>query len=263
MSSITRVIVLCCAVGAAVSCGGGLLDQMARVASDPFPQSPRVVSFVTENKIDVSWDLDKAAEQYVLERADDSLNPAFAVVYQGTGTSYSDTDCTDQCRYLYRLSKTRGGKTLGPSDFVMGVCSAVCRDALEPNDAEMQASVLTSTLAANLYYYTSFVHQNGAPLVHQDADWYAVSVPPHRIANIVVTQDQLAQGSGNTWMNFYQKGVNSVHIPNGNPITITNYSDVAAVTFLFKIYPEPTAFAANGGGSLISYTVSLDSITSH
>ena len=50
------------------SCGNGFLNQMGRVLGDPSPREPRVISFVTENQIDVSWDPDRAADEYVLER---------------------------------------------------------------------------------------------------------------------------------------------------------------------------------------------------
>jgi hypothetical protein len=138
----------------------------------------------------------------------------------------------------------------------------VCRDALEPNDVEGQATSLASTLAANLYYYSSAVQPGGSSLVQQDVDWYSVAVPPHRQANIVVTQDGLLGGSTNTWMYFYLKGANPVQIVNNQAIAVINWSDTASASFLFKIYPIPSSFAVAAGGSLITYTVSLNSITS-
>ena len=244
------------------SCGSGLLTELSRTTGDPAVMSPVVSSFVTENQVIVSWPADGNADSYVLERAPDAGLPAFQRVYEGATTSYVDANCTDQDRYLYRLTKIRGNRGFGPSQAVMGVASATCRDALEPNDTEAQATPLISTLAANLYYYSSVAQQGGAPLVTQDVDWYSVVVPAHRQANIVVTQAGLAGGSTNTWMNFYLKGSNPVQIVNSQAIAVTNYSDTATATFLFKIYPIPSFFAVNGGGSLITYTVSLNSITS-
>lgn len=244
------------------SCGDGPLGEMSRTLGDPVLTLPAVASFVTENHIELSWPADAHADQYILQKALDAANPVYSIAYSGTGTHYNDVKCTDQGRYLYRLVKTRGDRSFGPWDAVMGVASAVCRDALEPNDIESEATALTSTLAANLYYYSSAAQQNGAPLVQQDVDWYSVSVPPHRQANIIVTQDGLSGGSVNTWMYFYQKGFNPVQIVNNQAIAVRNYSDTATQTFLFKIYPIPSFFPANGGGSLITYTVSLNSITS-
>jgi len=182
-------------------------------------------------------------------------------VYAGTATRYLDTNCTDQERYLYRLTRTRGARSFGPTDVVMGVASAVCRDALEPNDTEAAATALSSTLVANLYYYSSLAQPAGTTLVQQDVDWYAVSVPAHRQASIVITQDNLLGGSTTTWMYFYLKGSNPVQIVNNQALSIPNYSDSAA-TFRFKIYPSPSSFTVGGGGSIITYAVSLHSITS-
>ena len=256
------VILACIAVPWLSSCGGGFLPDMSRTLGDPSVDAPVVASFSKENRVEVSWPQDVNADQYLLERTQDGGVPNWTAIYAGSATSYEDTDCTDQGRYLYRLTRTRGAKSFGPSNAVMGVASAVCRDALEPNDTETEATPLTSTLAANLYYYSSVIQQNGAPLLTQDVDWYSVSIPPHRKANIVVTQDNLQGGSTNTWMYFYLKGTNPAQIVNNQAIVITNYSDVAAMTFLFKIYPIPSSFAVNGGGSLITYTVSLNSIMS-
>ncbi len=244
------------------SCGNGLLTELSRTTGDPTVTDPVVSSFVTENQVVASWPSDVNADTYMLERAVDAATPMFHTVYEGTGTSYIDTNCTDQGRYLYRLTETRGNRAFGPSEAVMGVASTTSRDALEPNDSEDQATPLTSTLAANLYYYSSVAQQGGAPLIVQDVDWYSVVVPAHRQANIVVTQAGLAGGSTNTWMNFYLKGSNPAQIVNGQAIAVTNYSDTSTATFLFKIYPIPSFFAVTGGGSLINYTVSLNSVTS-
>ncbi|MGA2479294.1 MAG: hypothetical protein ABSG63_11150 [Spirochaetia bacterium] len=262
MKNAARVSVLFVSLCAIASCGGGLLVQMDRVITDPTLQAPRVTSFIIENRIDVSWDPDKAADLYVLERAQDAINPNFSTVYQGTNISYAETALSDQSRYLYRLSKIRGGKLFGPSDAVLGVCSATSRDILEPNDSESQASTLVFKLGANLYYYNSAYQQNGTPSIFQDEDWYAVNVLPHHIANIVVTQDNLGSLQ-NTNMYFYTKGQSLVQIVNDDPLPITNHSDTTAATFLFKISPIPNTFPAGGGGSLITYTVWLYSTTSY
>ena len=251
------------AMGLTSACQAGLLQDMSRSLGDPTVVVPSATSFVRENIVDVSWPQDANADLYILQRALDNASPSYSTVYSGTDTQYQDTNCTDQGRYLYRLTKTRGTKSFGPSDVVMGVASAVSKDSLEPNDLESQATSLTSTLAANLYYYSSVFQQNGAPMVTQDVDWYSVSVPPHRKANIVVTQDGLQGGSTNTWMYFYLKGNVPSQIVNNSPIVITNYSDSATMAFLFKIYPIPSSFAVNGGGSLITYTVSLNSIVTY
>ncbi len=261
-SLLPSILALVMAALLAGSCGEGLLTNMNRTLADPVLEVPVVTSFVYENRIDVSWSSDPGADIYVLERALDAASPAYSVVYQGTRLCYSDADCADQVRYLYRLTKVRGNKSFGPSDAALGVASSVCQDAQEPDDCDAQAAFLQSTLAANLFYYTTVFQQHNAPLVSQDADWYSVEVPANSTANIVVTQIQPELGAGetNAWMYFYLKGQFEDEIRNSLPIAVTNYSNVKA-QFLFKIRPVPSRFPANGGGSLVDFTVKLYSIT--
>ena len=257
MSRILGVLILIGLVCGVTSCSNSFLDQMGRVFGDPSPRAPRVISFVTEDQIDVSWDIDRAADEYVLERAEDSMSPSFAVLYRGTATSWTDANCCDQSRYLYRLSMTRGDRVFGPSEFVLGIGSAACRDELEPNDAESLATALEYDRAANLYYYRSFT---GTEV--EDEDWYSVSVPPRRIANIVVTQEGLAGGMVATWMYFYLKSTVPAAIINSTAIPIVNNS-YETKSFLFMISPNPQEFISDptlAGGSFINYTVSLVSI---
>src|SRR5208283_1820252 len=112
------------------SCSAGFLDQMGRVLADPSPSPPKVSSFVSEYRIDVTWDPDKAAEEYILERADDSVRPSWSTIYRGTATLYYDGTCEDQRRYLYRLSMVRGSRIFGPTAAACGIGSAACRDQL-------------------------------------------------------------------------------------------------------------------------------------
>ncbi len=240
-------------------CGDGLLDQMGRVLADPTPVTPHVASFESEYRIGVSWEPDEAAEKYVLEKADDAANPVYSVIYRGTATSFLDSDCADQRRYLYRLSKTRGDRLFGPSGHTVGIGSAACRDQLEPNDEESGATTLEYDRAANLYFYRSC---DGA--IVQDTDWYAVSVPPRRKANIVVTQNGLVGGAVDTFMYFYLKGSVPEVIVNNEAIPIANPAYETRI-FLFRISPNPDEFIADptlAGGSFIDYVVSLLSITS-
>ncbi|HUW42518.1 MAG TPA: hypothetical protein VMV90_16050 [Rectinemataceae bacterium] len=254
---VSAVAALC-----SVSCGAGLLSDMGRSLEDPRLAAPSVASFADEHRIEVSWAADANADLCVLERAPDAAVPSWETIYRGIGTRYADTKCSDQGRYLYRLTELRGERSFGPSEAVPGVASATCRDALEPDDEESEATPLASTLAANLFYYSFAFRPNGLPIIVQDLDWYAVTVPPNRTANLVVTQlsPALAGGSTSTWMYLYRKGMNPQQIVNNQAIPFTNYSNAAA-TFLFKIYPVPANFPADGGGAVVDYTVSLDSIT--
>ena len=238
-------------------CGPDLLVDLDRVEDDPVVTAPSAASFAAELTIDVSWDTDPGADRYVLERAADAVAPVWAQVYAGIGTALRDTSCADQGRYLYRLTKTRGSRSFGPSAAVLGVGSATRADALEPNDTESLATDLAYDRSANLYYYRSYSAE-----VVQDRDWYTVTVPPRRIAEIVVTQAGLA--ATDTYMMFALTGSVPQQIINNAALPIAN-SAYEARTFAFQIYPNPDEFVAGpslAGGSTIDYTVSLYRIVS-
>ena len=244
------------------ACSPGLLDELDRVLRDPTVSAPRASSLDREYLIELSWDADEAADEYVLERAEDSALGGFLQVYRGTATRYADTDCGDQRRYLYRLSKTRGARSFGPSAPVLGVASATCRDELEPNDTEDRATALEYDRRANLFFYRATPGlYPGVEL--QDADWYSVLVPPRRKANLLVTQPALEQGSLYTFLYFYLKGTTPVRVINNQLLEIANAS-YEQKEFRFKLYPNPDDFIMEpslGGGLLVDYTLSLYSIT--
>jgi hypothetical protein len=261
MNSLRRLPLVVLPFLMSAGCSPGLLEQLDRVQRDPNVIAPRVSSLDQEFRIEVSWDTDAGAEEYVLERAQDALLGTFTEVYRGQGISYADTDCQDQGRYLFRLSKTRGDRLFGPSGAVLGVASATCKDALEPNDSEQQATALEYDRRANLFYFRAMPSlYPGEEL--QDADWYAVEVPPLRVANLLITQVGLASGSLYTFLYFYEKGTTPIHVVNNQLIAITNPSPETH-RVLFKLYLNPTDFMVEptlGGGILVDYTLSLYSI---
>lgn len=257
MKGRARLVVVAVAALALGACGEGLLAELDRVSADPSVAAPAVASFLDELAISVSWPVDPAADLHVLERAEDAASPVYAVVQRGTATSYLDTACVDQRRYLYRVSALKGERLFGPSAPSLGVGSATCRDSLEPNDAETTATALDYDRSANLYYYRSFA---GAEV--SDVDWYAVVVPPRRKANIVVTQVSPAPGGLTTALVFYLKGTVPQPVTNSLAIPIDNPSN-ESVTFIFEISADPDEVVLDpslAGGSTIDYTVSLASI---
>jgi hypothetical protein len=246
----------------AAGCSQGLLPQLDRVLRDPEPSPPRVSSLERELRIEVSWEADPAAEAFVLERTADSLVDAYTVVYRGTGTSYTDTDCQDQGRYLYQLSKARGSRLFGPSAAVLGVASDTCSDALEPNDGEAEATELGDfPRQANLYYFRAIPRPDPIEAL-RDADWYWLEVPPQWTANILITQAGLPQGSEYTYLCFYRKAATPIRVVNNELVAITN-STPEAQRICFELYLDPADFILDptlGGGTLVDYTVSLYSL---
>ena len=237
-------------------CAPGLLDALARTADDPVVESPSVASFLAEDRIDVRWEKDPGADSYVLERAADASDPVYEAVYEGAGASWTDSGLSELGLYLYRLTKLRGGRSFGPSEPVLGVASAVSRDAYEPNDDEATATVLTYDRESNLFFYRAC----GGQTV-RDEDWYSIDIPPRMRALIVITYDAVDE---QTYLCFYEKGMEPQPVANGEPIEIENpaYDEAA---FLFRIYPLGDSFVSEptlGGGDLMNYTVSLYQIVS-
>ena len=242
-------------------CSQGLLPELDRIDSDPVVSAPRVRSFAAERCIEVEWNEDSAADEYLLERAEDTLLNFFTPVYRGLKLTYRDTTCQDQGRYLYRLRKLRGSRDFGPSEPILGIASDTCQDELEPNDGESQATPLAYDRFANLFFYRATPGLYPGAVV-QDSDWYVVEVPPRRIANIRITQAGLAPGSQYTFLNFYQKGMTPQRVVNNDLIQIPNPA-YTQKTYFFKLFPNPDDFileATLGGGTLIDYSVSLHSI---
>ncbi len=246
----------------AAGCSPGLLPELDRVLRDPALTPPRVRSLDRELRIEVSWEEDPAAEEYVLERAEDSLLGAYVVVYRGTGTSYTDTDCRDQCRYLFRLSKARGSRLFGPSGAVLGVASETCKDELEPNDTEEQATALADfQRRANLYYFRATPGLYPGQVL-EDSDWYSLEIPPQWMAYLLITQVGLPSGSEYTYLCFYQKAATPIQVVNNELVAVANPYPEARRVF-FKLYLDPADFILEptlGGGTLVDYTVGLHSL---
>jgi hypothetical protein len=246
----------------AAGCSPGLLPELDRVARDPALAVPRVRSLQRELRIEVSWDADPAAEEYILEKAEDSLLGDYSVIYRGTETSYTDTDCRNQGRYLFRLSKARGSRLFGPSGAVLGVASDTCGDALEPNDAEAQATELADfQRRANLYYFRA-TPSRYPDQVLEDSDWYSLAIPPQWTAYLLITQAGLPSGSEYTYLWFYQKACLPIHVVNNQLLAVTNPSPEAQ-RVCFRLYLDPSDFILEptlGGGTLVDYTVSLHSL---
>jgi len=239
-----------------LSCSEGLLGDMLRVISDPVVVEPDVVSFEKEETIKITWDADPGADEYILYKAEDALFPDYKIIYQGSEVSVSDKDVGDENLYIYILGKVRGTKLFGPSDPVLGVGSTVLKDEHENNDKKENSTRLVWDLDANLYYYIS---HNLSEV--KDYDWYNVTVPPNRQANIVLVQNDLV--GANTWMNFSLEYESPKPIKNNLAIPIQNKT-LEEKIFSFLISPIPEDFYGDppaSSGSLINYHIFVESIT--
>ncbi len=257
MNKKLRLITAAACLACFFSCGGGLFDEMDRLARDPTIEPPTVRSFAEENRIFIEWSADKAADGYILERATDSpIDLVYSTVYRGTDISFTDSDSEDQELYLYRLRKLKGDRIFDPSAPVLGVGSITRRDDHEPNDTDEEATVLDYTCLSNIHYYRTFSDE-----VVQDFDWYSVSIPAGFTAEIVVTQTNppLEPGVLTNYMLFGVQGSPVEPITNNASNLIKNtYSEER--TFYFQIVPDPSRFLSGmglAGGTMALYTVTL------
>ncbi|MCK4542792.1 MAG: hypothetical protein KAU17_11215 [Spirochaetales bacterium] len=240
------------------SCGDGLFFDMDRVNRDPVVSEPIARSFIDEYKIYLTWDEDEAADEYVLYRAEDTAFSTYSIVYQGTDTAFTDSDCGDEKRYLYTLGKIKGQQLFGPSEPVLGVGSSVCRDEHEENDCKNLAVPLLGGLTANIFYY-----QDSQGNSIEDIDWYSITIPPHMRANILIVQTSfIGDPSQNSPMVFYLEGSDPYPIVSDATNPVENLSNEEK-TYLFRVSPDPSEFVSNpdlSGGALIDYTMTLHSM---
>jgi hypothetical protein len=234
------------------ACSNGMLSSLQRPSGDPVPVIPNVDSFGQLLTDRISWEADPAADEYVLYAAVDEGAVAYNVLYRGTGTSVIHSNLEPEKRYLYRLSKFRGSREFGPSDAVMGVGNSSSKDEWENNDTRERATLLEADIFANTYFYRSTAED-----VLQDVDWYKITIPPRRRAEIVFPNYGEHQFSGTLF--FYLEGDAAQLVDLDREIAIDNpYFETR--TFYFRVYPNPTVVIGGGsieGGKFISYHIKL------
>lgn len=230
------------------ACSDSMITDLARLDDDPIIVEPTVLSFTDEFVVEVQWDEDSCADEYILYRSIDGADD-YSIVSQGVDTEYTDTDVEDEGRYLYCLVKVRGTEYFGPSESIMGVGNSMSRDEFEPNDSEEDATAFEYDLEANTYYYVS----DEVDYCVEDIDWYSIEISPQVkvILNVVVSG---TVSSGATDLIFYQNPNNPEDITSSGELTISN-TTYTTKTFYFCIYPDGANVVTNssGGGDVISY----------
>jgi len=238
-----------------LSCTAGIYPYLGRPAADPEVVQPVVQSFMQEQAVVIGWQEDICADIFVLYRRQDMEGAATELLYQGTNLEYTDKNGENEARYLYSLAKTRGSRTFGPSDEVLGVFSSTVRDFSEPNNSKEEAAWLETDLDVNSYYY-----QDRAGNILEDTDWYYITVPARRAAHLVLSQHGLDAGS--TFFHFAREGQIPFQAVNGADIVVENYTHNTQQIY-FKVYPVPGKFLndlSQAGGAVVGYKISLDAI---
>jgi hypothetical protein len=263
--NILSIAIACLAM---VSCTQGVFGSLNRPLADPIPDKPVVESFAAPNELRLSWLEDPRSDEFILERAVDSIPYSFNEVYRGKGTGYVDTHLGDEgTYYLYRLTKTRGTKIFSmeddPSYWSMGVNISVQDDPFEPNDDATTTTTLTVDRIASTYYYLS---SSGDEI--KDVDWYRVIIPAHRNMSILITDASTPQGSAVGTHLLYQipdggeKGPDILNVEQNVEIAIWNTNDIEK-GYALRVMPDPKRCVndiTKAGGMIVGYKISVKNI---
>jgi hypothetical protein len=247
------VIALC------AGCNPGMYELLHRTMDNPVVVSPNIVSLKESYTMLAWWEHDAGADEYILERAEDSaITPlVYQTVYQGDRTSYTDRGLEEK-RYIYRLSKRRGKETFGPSSGVAGASSLLIRDVYEPNDTMEQAVRLETTdYIANIYYFRTYDN-----LEIMDEDWYYIEIPPLRQASVVVFDSRVEESDRPTHFEYWEYGRDHGQVRQLKDFWIIN-NEIETKRYYFKLYPAKAQFVGAGipaGGDIIQYRISIGNI---
>jgi hypothetical protein len=174
-----KIIVLAMAAILSAGCSQDMYDFMDRNINAPVVAEPKVECFKAECEIEVYWDKDDAADEYILYRDTNPIMGTFdEICYRGQDLHFKDTELESDGGklYYYKLAKRRAERVFDKSDFVLGVAHTKRRDAYEPNNTpETAAEFNVNAIDANIYYYRCDDNHK-----LEDVDWYWVMVEPHR-----------------------------------------------------------------------------------
>ncbi|MDR1390296.1 MAG: hypothetical protein LBJ31_10030 [Treponema sp.] len=253
---------------ALITCSSPMYETLARTTRDPFFTVPSVQSFTEDYAIVVSWPYDEAADEYILYRTRDDLYPVYSVVYRGLALEYHDRFSIDHAdeRYLYRLSKRRGGKIFGDlgtlGKTALGVVTGERLDAYEPNDAPGSAVELKHLAfeASSFFYGSNYLD---AVSFHDD-DWYYVKIPPHWMAQIVVHDKEVTDGVDSHFQ-VVKLNVGTETVRSKNPFNLNNHSD-EWVDYYFRLTPNLDRYILDAGsimsgyGRYVRYSITLNNL---
>lgn len=259
MKQIKKIIILIFTPLFFFSCYNNAFNEILfRTINDPFDDVPSADSLTTEHTVYLSWKEDDAADRFYLMRSFDAVPLSWSCVYEGNATSYTDENLNDNEKYIYRLDKKRGSKYFEGKKYGYGWSSGTIRDYCESNDVPENATFLEYDRICNLPC-TGFTTDNKEFL---DEDWFYISIPPMRQAEIIVGQHNLTNttSGADTNLRIQLSGLESQPVKHQVAYSIQNTS-YETKTFNFKIFPERTSLSTgNSFCTVIEYTVSLNQI---
>jgi hypothetical protein len=239
-------------------CNSGMYEMLHRTKEDPAVTKPVIESFVEAYTIIAWWNADEGADEYILERAEDSpFSLVYQTVYKGGGTEYADQGLEADKRYIYRLSKRRGNKIFGPSDGAPGVSSLLRRDVYRSDTKEKALRLETIDYIANLYYYRTY----GGLEITSEA-WYYIEIPPLRQASVVVNDSRVEESDRPTHFEYYEYGRDRYPVRQLKEFWIIN-NELETKRYYFMLYPAKLQFVGAGipaGGDMVQYRISIMNI---
>jgi hypothetical protein len=264
---------LFCFAGLFCSCHQEMFEVLNRTPRDPFEEIP-VVRFLEERyTIQVTWSFDEAADEYLLYRAQDDLNPDYHLIYQGYSREYSDCFTINHAKekYLYRLLKRRGGRIFGDlttrGKAALGYVSENPKDVFEPNETKVSATLLTfGFFDVNSHYFESNTLDH---LTIYDQDWYSVDIPAKCLANILLI-DIVAPRSHPANEHFeivFEESVFDTFVA-GTQFPIRNELNIAKRCY-FMVKPKVSIFridgysydtVTGGCGQFVPYKIRINTI---
>jgi hypothetical protein len=242
-----------------ISCEPSLFsDILFRTVEDPFYDCPITDSLSLENTIYLKWSEDEACDEFILLRSYDQNNLDFKSIYEGNKTSYVDRNIEENCNYIYRLDKRRGEKIFRGKEYSYGYGASCRKDFYEPNDTENEAIFLEYDLVCNIPVVKYITDDAG----YFDEDWFYITIPPKRTAEILVSQKNLENTTtgSNTNLKIQQKGATSQPVGQMSAINISNTTNETK-DYYFKIFANTTdLFTGSKANTVIEYTISLSRI---
>lgn len=254
-----KVLFLFFMPGLFCSCYNSAFNEIVlRTTDDPFDDKPAADSLSSEHTVYLTWKEDAASDKFYLMRAFDAKSPVWSCIYKGTETYFTDKELINNGKYIYRLDKTRGKKYFKGTEYGYGWSSESIKDYCESNDTPDDATFLEYDRICNLPC-AGFLTDSKQIL---DEDWFYVTVPPMRQAEIVVDQHNLENAAcgANTNLRIQVQGFESQPVMHLNSYQIQN-AGYETKNFYFKIFPEKTSLSSeNSFCTVIEYTVSLNQI---
>lgn len=238
------------------SCYNNAFNEILfRNINDPFNDVPKADSLSKEHTVYLSWQEDDAADKYYLMRTiDNYIN--WDCIYTGNETSFIDKELEDNTNYIYRLDKTRGTTYFAGKDYAFGWSSETIRDYCEPNNVLEEATFLEFDRICNLPCVTYRTEQK----IFLDEDWFYVTIPPNRTAEIIISQKNLINSDAKTNLKIQILEESSKPVNQQIAHQIKNPTNETKSLY-FKIFPDTTELFSSGTVStVIEYTVSLNHI---